>query len=46
MTCGSRNKLADRVVFLHEAKVIFFGTYEEMEKSEEPSCGNFLNWTS
>src|ERR687887_2930063 len=29
-------KLADRVVFLHEAKVLFFGTYPEMEKCEEP----------
>jgi len=35
-------KLADRVVFLHEAKVIFFGTYEEMEKSEEPIVHEFL----
>src|SRR3982075_3495332 len=35
-------KLADRVVFLHEAKVIFFGTYEEMEKSEEPIVQEFL----
>ena len=25
-------KLADRVVFLHEAKVLFFGTFREMEK--------------
>jgi len=29
-------KLADRIVFLHEARVIFFGPYREMEKSEEP----------
>jgi phospholipid/cholesterol/gamma-HCH transport system ATP-binding protein len=29
-------KLADRVMFLHEAKAIFFGTYAEMEKSSEP----------
>ena len=29
-------KLADRVVFLHEGKAIFFGTYAEMEKSPEP----------
>jgi phospholipid/cholesterol/gamma-HCH transport system ATP-binding protein len=35
-------KLADRVVFLHEAKVIFFGTYEEMEKCEEPIVQEFL----
>ena len=25
-------KLANRIVFLHEAKVLFFGTYPEMEK--------------
>ena len=36
------NKLADRVVFLHEAKVIFFGTYEEMEKCKEPIVREFL----
>lgn len=35
-------KLADRVVFLHEAKVIFFGTYAEMEKSKEPIVQEFL----
>ena len=29
-------KLADRVVFLYEARAIFFGTYAEMEKSSEP----------
>src|SRR6202044_914982 len=29
-------KLADRVVFLHEAKAIFFGPYKDMEKSKEP----------
>src|SRR5437016_632167 len=36
------NKLADRVVFLHEAKVIFFGTYAEMEKCQEPLVREFL----
>jgi phospholipid/cholesterol/gamma-HCH transport system ATP-binding protein len=36
------HKLADRVVFLHEAKVIFFGTYEEMEKCREPIVREFL----
>ena len=36
------NKLADRVVFLHEAKVIFFGTYEEMEKCQAPIVREFL----
>src|SRR5213083_1646639 len=35
-------KLADRVVFLHEAKVIFFGPYKEMEQSEEPIVQEFL----
>jgi phospholipid/cholesterol/gamma-HCH transport system ATP-binding protein len=35
-------KLADRVVFLYEAKAIFFGTYEEMEKCEEPIVQEFL----
>src|SRR5215468_10260080 len=35
-------KLADRVVFLYEAKAIFFGTYREMEKSQEPIVQEFL----
>jgi len=35
-------KLANRVVFLHEAKVIFFGTYPEMEKCQEPIVQEFL----
>src|SRR5690349_14689524 len=35
-------KLADRIVFLHEAKAIFFGTYDEMEKCEEPIVQEFL----
>ena len=35
-------KLAERVVFLHEAKAIFFGTYAEMEKSTEPIIQEFL----
>ena len=35
-------KLADRVVFLHEARVIFFGTSEEMERSDEPIVKEFL----
>src|SRR5437870_3911224 len=35
-------KLADRVVFLHEAKVIFFGTHPEMEKCQEPIVQEFL----
>jgi ABC-type transporter Mla maintaining outer membrane lipid asymmetry ATPase subunit MlaF len=36
-------KLADRVVFLHEAKVIFFGSYKDMEKSTEPIVQEFLD---
>ena len=35
-------KLADRVVFLHEAKVLFFGTYAEMEKCDQPIVQEFL----
>ncbi len=35
-------KLADRIVFLHEARVIFFGSYKEMEKSNEPIVQEFL----
>jgi phospholipid/cholesterol/gamma-HCH transport system ATP-binding protein len=35
-------KLADRVVFLHEAKALFFGTYAEMEKCNEPIVQEFL----
>src|SRR6201997_5235577 len=35
-------KLADRVVFLHEAKAIFFGTYAEMERSQNPIVQQFL----
>jgi phospholipid/cholesterol/gamma-HCH transport system ATP-binding protein len=36
------NKLADRIVFLHEAKVIFFGTPDEMQRSEQPIVQQFL----
>jgi phospholipid/cholesterol/gamma-HCH transport system ATP-binding protein len=35
-------KLADRVVFLHEARAIFFGTYAEMERSDHPIIQEFL----
>jgi phospholipid/cholesterol/gamma-HCH transport system ATP-binding protein len=35
-------KLASRVVFLHEAKVLFFGTYPEMERCSEPMVQEFL----
>ena len=35
-------KLADRVVFLHEGKAIFFGPYAAMEKSREQIIQEFL----
>jgi ABC-type transporter Mla maintaining outer membrane lipid asymmetry ATPase subunit MlaF len=35
-------KLADRVVFLHAGKAHFFGTMEEMEKSDDPILREFL----
>src|SRR5437868_2047937 len=35
-------KLADRIVFLHEARVLFFGPYSEMEQSPEPIVQEFL----
>lgn len=35
-------KLADRLVFLHEGRAIFFGTYQEMQKSTEPIVQEFL----
>jgi phospholipid/cholesterol/gamma-HCH transport system ATP-binding protein len=35
-------KLADRIVFLHEARVIFFGSFEEMKRSTEPIVKEFL----
>jgi phospholipid/cholesterol/gamma-HCH transport system ATP-binding protein len=35
-------KLAERVMFLHEGKAIFFGTYEEMKKSPETIIQEFL----
>src|SRR3954470_5053521 len=36
------HKLADRVVFLHEGKAIFFGTKKEMERSTHPVLQEFL----
>jgi len=35
-------KLADRVLFLHEAQAVFFGSIEDMERSEEPIIKQFL----
>jgi phospholipid/cholesterol/gamma-HCH transport system ATP-binding protein len=34
-------KLADRVIFLHEGGVSFFGTWTEFERSSEPFLQNF-----
>lgn len=36
-------KIADRVVFLHEAKVIFFGTTEEMARSQDRTVRQFFS---
>ncbi len=35
-------KLADRLVFLHEAQAIFFGTYKDMANSNHPIIQEFL----
>jgi phospholipid/cholesterol/gamma-HCH transport system ATP-binding protein len=35
-------KLSDRVLFLFQGKAIFFGTYAEMEKCQEPIVQEFL----
>ena len=35
-------KLADRVIFLHEGKVAFYGPVEEMPKAENPIVRQFL----
>jgi len=35
-------KLADRVVFLYEGRVLFFGTYPDLEKCDEPIVQEFL----
>ena len=35
-------KLADRVIFLHEGRVGFFGTWAELEASNDPVLRNFL----
>ncbi len=36
-------KLADRVVFLHQGEARFFGTMEEIDKSEDPVLREFLS---
>jgi phospholipid/cholesterol/gamma-HCH transport system ATP-binding protein len=35
-------KLADRVVFLHQGEARFFGTMDEMERSDDPILREFL----
>ena len=35
-------KLADRVIFLQEGRVSFFGTWTELEESSDPFLRNFL----
>ena len=35
-------KLADRVIFLHEGRVGFFGHWSELEASSDPVLRNFL----
>jgi phospholipid/cholesterol/gamma-HCH transport system ATP-binding protein len=39
-------KLADRVMFLYEAKAIFFGTFAEMARCKEPIVQEFLELDS
>ncbi len=39
-------KLADRLLFLHEAKAIFFGTFADMAKCSEPIVQEFLELDS
>ena len=36
-------KIADKIVFLHEARVVFYGTAQEMEHSQEPIVREFLD---
>ena len=39
-------RLADRVLFLHQGKAHFFGTIDEMKASKRSRCcGNFSRWT-
>ncbi len=39
-------KLADRLLFLHEASAIFFGTFADMAKCQEPIVQEFLELDS
>ena len=36
------SKLADQIVFLHQGKARFFGTVEEMDRSDDPVLKEFL----
>jgi phospholipid/cholesterol/gamma-HCH transport system ATP-binding protein len=36
-------KLADRIVFLNQGEARFFGTVEQMEKSDDPVLQEFLS---
>ena len=38
------HKLADRVVFLHEGQVAFFGPMEQMRRSEHPFIRDFMTF--
>jgi phospholipid/cholesterol/gamma-HCH transport system ATP-binding protein len=35
-------KLADRVIFLQDGRVAFFGAWQELEASQDPFLRNFL----
>ena len=35
-------KLADRVIFLHQGRAAFFGTWAEFERTKDPALRNFL----
>jgi len=35
-------RVADRVVFLHQGQVIFFGPVQDLEKSDHPHIQQFL----
>jgi len=39
-------KLADRLLFLHEAKALFFGTFADMARCNEPIVQEFLQFDS
>lgn len=39
---GLMRKVADRVVFLHEGRVIFFGSLDELERAPDPDIQEFL----